>query len=198
MIVSIIIVLAVLVLALLLFPVTISFDSVRSGGKTDGSLRVSWIIFLFRYSLKEKQLEIFIFGRSIISRISPEKKPPVKERNLKKPGRMPPIIDFLNLTGPLLRLFKDMVHAFRLKYFDVDIAFGLGDPACTGILTGLMHAVRGSFGMGQNIRFAPDFTGKVLDWKLKANASITPFRIIVPFVKFATSRQVLRLALKSI
>jgi hypothetical protein len=52
--------------------------------------------------------------------------------------------------------------------------------------------------MGQNIRFAPDFTGEMLDWNLRAKASVTPFKIVVPFVKFAADRKMLKLALKSI
>ncbi len=195
MIALIIAVLAALVLIILLFPVTFSFNSVRSGGTIDGRLDVRWIIFLFRYALKQKRLEILILGRRIFSRVSSEKKPLLKER---KPGRMPPIRDFSNMIGPLLRLFKDLFNAFRLKNFDVDITFGHSDPAYTGFFAGLIHAARSSFGIGQNIRFEPDFTAKVMDWKLRAEASITLFRIMVPFVKFAASRQVLRLALKSI
>lgn len=195
MIALIIIVLAVSMLALLLFPVTISFNSVKSGGKIDGSLRVSWIIFLFRYALKKKQLELFVFGRRIFSRMSPKRKPPVKER---KPGRMPPIRDFLNITGPLLRLFKDLFNAFRLKCFDVDITFGHSDPAYTGILTGFMHAIRGSFPAVKKVKFAPDFTGQVLDWNLKAEAYVIPVKIALPAVKFATDRWVLKVALRNI
>ncbi len=202
MIALIIAVLAVSVLMVLLFPATILVNSRRSQGKIDGSFSISWIIFHFRYALKEKQLEILILGRKIFHHIFSEKKPPepgqVKQKKSKKPRRMPPVRDLSNMTQPVLRLFKDLFNAFRLRYFDVNITFGLSDPAYTGFFTGLMHAVRSSFGMGQNIRFEPDFTAKVMDWKFRAEASITLFGIVIPFVKFAASRQVLRLALKSI
>lgn len=200
MIALIVSVIAVLALALLLFPVTISFNSVRSGGKIDGSLGVSWIVFLFSYALKEKQLEIHIFGRSIYCHISPEKKPPemepIKER--KKSRKMPHDRDFLNMTGPMLRLFKDLVHAFRIKYFHIDITFGLSDPANTGILTGFMHAVRSSLKKEKDFKFTPDFTKQVLGWSLRYKASITPIKIVIPLVKFAANRKVLRFALQII
>src|SRR3972149_439031 len=84
MIALIISIFALLVLAILLFPVNISFNSVRSEGTINGSLGVSWIIFLFIYSLKEKELKIHIFGRSISRHISPEKRPKVPELEKEK------------------------------------------------------------------------------------------------------------------
>lgn len=200
MIALIITVIIVSVLAVLLFPITISFNSVRSGETIEGSLGISWIIFLFRYALEEKQLDILIFERRIFSSKSPEKKPTemesVKERKLKRKRRIP--IRDLNIIGPLLRLLKDLVNSFRLKYCDINITFGHSDPFYTGILTGFTHTVCGSFGIGQNFRFTPDFTGTALDWNLRAKASITPIKIILPFVNFATNRKVLRLALQNL
>ncbi len=198
MIALILAVLAVLALIILLSPVTISFNSVRSGGTIDGRLGVSWIIFLFSYALKEKQLEIQILGKRLLSHISKKPQEPEHKIERKKSGKMPPVRDLLNMTGPLLRLFGDMIRAIKLKYFDIDITFGLGDPEYTGILNGLMHAVGGSFRKGQNIRFAPDFTGTVLDWNLRAKASVTPIMIIMPFIKFVTNGKVLRFALQNL
>jgi len=193
MIALIITVLAVSLLALLLFPVTISFNSVRSQGTIDGSLGVNWIIFLFRYTLKEKHLGILVFGRHIFRRVSPEKKPPepghVRER--KKLRKMPPIREFLNMTGPLLRLFKDFVCAFRIKYLDIDITFGMEDPAYTGVVTGFLHAA-GLSRKVHNIRWTPDFTGQALDWDIEGKAALTPVQIIPPVARFVTNPKVLK------
>lgn len=198
MIALILIVLALSVLAILLFPITISFNSVRSGGTINGSLRVSWIIFLFIYSLKEKQSEIHIFG--IFHHKSHEKKHPEKEhiKEIKKSGKMPHFRDLLNLTGPVLRLFRDLLHAIRIKYFHIDITYGLNDPANTGILTGLMHAVCCSLKKEKYFKFTPDFTKQVLDWSLRSKASITPINIVIPLAKFATKKKVLKFALQNI
>lgn len=181
------------VFVILLFPVNISFNSVRSEGTIDGSLGVSWIIFLFIYSLKEKELKIHIFGRSISRHISPEKKPQVQEpeRERKKSGKMSPVRDFLNMTGPLLRLFKDFIYAFRIKYLDIEVTFGLNDPAYTGIVTGFLHAI-GLSRTGHNIRWRADFTGQAFDWDVKGKTALIPVRLIPPVARFITNRQVLR------
>lgn len=193
MIALIVSIIALLVLAILLFPVKISFNSVRSEGTIDGSLGVSWIIFLFIYSLKEKELKIHIFGRSISRHISPEKKPQVPEPEIerKKSRKMPPVKDFLNITGPLLRLFKDFIYAFRIKYLDIEASFGFKDPAYTGITTGFMHAL-GLSRLGHNIRWTPDFTGQALDWDVKGKAALIPVRLIPHVARFITNPQVLR------
>ncbi|MDP3104483.1 MAG: hypothetical protein Q8M95_07735 [Candidatus Methanoperedens sp.] len=198
MIALIVSVIALLVLAILLFPVNFSFNSVRSEGTINGSLGVSWIIFLFSYALKKKQLEIHIFGRSIYCHISPEKKSPEKkpqaqepEKEIKKSGKIPPIRDFLNMAGPMMRLFKDLIYAFRIKYLDVEVSFGLNDPAYTGITTGFMHAL-GLSRLGHNIRWTPDFTGQALDWDVKGKTALIPVRLIPPVARFITNPQVLR------
>lgn len=188
-------------LVIVLFPVNISFNSVRSEGTTDGSLGVSWIIFLFIYSMKEKELKIHIFGRGIFRHISPEKKPQAQElererkREIKESGKMPPgkmpLRDFLNMTRPLLRLFKDFIYAFRIKYLDIEITFGLNDPAYTGIITGFLHAI-GLSRTGHNIRWRADFTGQAFDWDVKGKTVLIPVRLIPPVARFITNRRVLR------
>lgn len=192
MIALIVSIIALLVLAILLFPVNISFNSVRSEGTIDGSLGLSWIIFLFIYSLKKKELKIHIFGRSISRHISPEKKPQVPEPKIerKKSRKMPPVRDFLNMTGPMLRLFKDFIYAFRIKNLDIEVSFGLKDPAYTGIITGFLHAL-GLSRTGHNIRWTPNFTGQVFDWDVKGKADLIPVRLIPPVARFITNRQVL-------
>ncbi len=200
MIALIITVLTISALAVLLLPITISFNSVRSGETIEGTMGISWIIFLFNYALKEKQLEIRIFGRSVFRHISTEKKPqePEHMKDGGNSGKTPPIRDILNVRGPLLQLFKDLVHAIRLKYFDIDITFGLNDPAYTGILTGFMHALRNSLSIGKGFKFTPDFTNKTLEWNVRGRATIIPISILASFVKFAANRRVLRFALLKI
>lgn len=184
---------AVLVLVIVLFPVNISFNSARSEGTIDGSLGVNWIIFLFIYSLKEKELKIHIFGRGISRHTFPEKKSHAQEpeRERKKSWKMPHVRDFLNMTGPLLRLFKDFIYAFRIKYLDIEVTFGLNDPAYTGIITGFLHAI-GLSRTGHNIRWRADFTRQAFDWDVKGKTALIPIRLIPPVARFITNRQVLR------
>lgn len=196
MIALIIIVLALSVLAILLFPITISFNSVRSGRTINGSLRLSWIIFQYIYYLKEKRSEIYISGHHRSHERRKPEKITIKKR--KKTGKMPQVRDILNLTVPILRLIRDLIQAFKIKYFHIDIIYGLNDPANTGILTGFMTAVGCSLKKEKYYKFTPDFTKQVLDWNLRSKASIAPFRIVILLANFVTNKNVLKFALQDI
>ncbi len=149
--------------------------------------------------MKEKELKIHILGRNISRHISPQRKPqaPEPERKTKKSGKMPPVKDFLNMTGPLLRLLKDFIYAFRIKYLDIEVSFGLKEPAYTGIITGFLHAL-GLSRLGHNIRWTPDFTGQVLHWDVEGKVALIPVRLIPPVARFITNPQVLRSGLRII
>lgn len=196
----IIIILFFLALVMLLSPVTVSVKSTRVEGKIDGFFSMGWIIFLFRYALKDGQTDILVFGRKV-ARLQHKEKPPInvekeKHRGKKKP--MPHPEDILSLSGPVLRLIKELIYAFRLKYLDIGITFGLKDPAHTGIITGIQHSIFGYLGVGKNIRWTPDFTKPILEWEMKAKVSITPISIIPPIVRFISSRQVFRAGMRFI
>jgi len=187
-----IIIIAALLLAVLLFPLTIYVNSAGSQEKIDGVFSISWTMFMFRYRLKDRRTEFLIFERYTVHRS--QRKKPLKPEE-KKSRKIHPPRDIFNLAMPImpmLRLFKDLVSTFRLKYFDLDMTFGLRDPAYTGILTGFLHAVAGSLQIGRNIRWTADFTEPVLEWNLKAKAALTPVQILPPVARFIASRQVLR------
>jgi len=196
----IIIILFFLALVMLLSPVTVSVNSTRVEGKIDGFFSMSWIIFLFRYTLKDRQTDILVFGRKV-ARLQHKEKHPMyvekeKNREIKKPMSHPG--DILSLSGPVLRLIKELIYAFRLKYLDIGITFGLKDPAHTGIITGILHSIFGYLRVRKNIRWTPDFTKPILEWKMKAKVSITPISIIPPIVRFISSRQVFRAGMRFI
>lgn len=195
MIAAIIAITAVLVLSGLLFPVTIYLNSARSGGKIDGIFVISWMIILYRYALKERKTEILVFGRRVASR---KRKPEEKKKPIKIKKSMLSIGDIFDLGRPMLKFSGELVTAFKLKYLDIDIKYGLDDPAYTGILAGFLYAACGSLRIGNNIKIEPDFSGQMLDWNMKANVSIRPIQIIPPIARFVTDRQVLRAGWKSI
>ncbi|NJD76836.1 MAG: DUF2953 domain-containing protein [Candidatus Methanoperedens sp.] len=189
-IVAIPVILAFVMLLLLLLPVTIYINSARSCGKLEGIFGISWAILRIRYLMEEKRIEILISGKRIF-RISQKN----KLRNTggqKKPQKKLRIKNIFNLSGPVLRLLKDVVYTFKLKYFDMDVLFGLGDPAYTGIFTGFLHAIMGSLRIGNRIRWTADFTRSELEWKLKARASVIPIRLLPPLTRFIADRHVLR------
>ena len=196
----IIIIFVFLALVMLLSPVTISVNSTRAGGKIYGFFSMGWIIFLFRYELKDRQTDILVFGKNVV-RLPNKEKPPMhmekeKHRGIKKP--MPHPEEILDISGPMLRLIKELIYAFRLKYLDIDITFGLSDPAHTGIITGILHSIFGCLRAGKNIKWTVDFTKPILEWDMKAQVAITPISILLPIVRFITKRQVFRAGMRFI
>lgn len=180
---------AVLIFIILLFPLNISFSSTRSEGTIDGSLEIRWAIFLFIYSMKEKVLKVHILGRIISRHIYHEKKLQTQKYKRKRKAFWKISIDkissrdLLNMTKPLLRLFKDFIHIFKVKYLDIDITFGLGDPAYTGIITGFLHSV-GLSRTRHNVQWRADFTKQIFEWDLKGKIVLIPIRLIFPMIKF--------------
>jgi hypothetical protein len=185
---ALIIILAFFALVILLSPVKISVNSVRAREELDGCFSFGWIMFLLRYTFKDKKTEILVFGRRVVRFPNKEKSPEFKELTKK----MPHLGNILSLSRPMIRLFKDLIYSFRLKYLDIDIIFGLEDPAYTGIMAGFLHSIIGIMNKGHTIRWSADFTKPVLEWDMKAEVAITPIQIVLPVARFITDRQVLR------
>ncbi|CAG0964718.1 hypothetical protein METP3_01067 [Methanosarcinales archaeon] len=196
---AIIIILSVIAVAMLLSPVNISVNSARAGGKIDGFLSMGWVMFLFRYTLKDKKTEILVLGRRVAG-LTHKKHLEVKEteKSTKVKKSRPQLEDIFYLSRPLLRLFKDLIYSFRIKYFNIDITFGLEDPAYTGIITGFLHSILFSLRAPNTINWNADFTRPVMEWDMKAEAAITPIQILQPLAKFITNWQVLRSGLRII
>ncbi|MFZ3166974.1 MAG: DUF2953 domain-containing protein [Candidatus Methanoperedens sp.] len=196
---AIIIILSVIAVAMLLSPVNISVNSARVGGKIDGFLSMGWIMFLFRYTLKDKKTEILVLGRRVVGLTHKEKTPePKKIEKSTKVKKSRHLKDIFYLSRPLLRLFKDLIYSFRIKYLNIDITFGLEDPAHTGIITGFLHSILFSLRAPYTINWNADFTRPVMEWDMKAEAAITPIQILQHLAKFITNWQVLRSGLRII
>jgi len=197
---SVIIVLSVIVVAMLIFPVTISINSARAEGKINGFLSMGWIVFLFRYTLKDKKSEILVLGRRVVGSTHKEKPPGLKE--IEKPKKVKKsrlhLEDIFYLSRPILRLLKNLIYSFRIKYLNADITFGFEDPAYTGILTGFLHSIHFSLRAAHTINWNTDFTRQVLEWDMKAEADITPIRILQHLITFIANWQVLKSGLRII
>lgn len=193
---ALIIILAFIALVMLLSPVKMSLNSVRAGEEINGFFSFGWIIFLLRYTFKNKEAEILVFGKRVVRLPNKEQSPKLKDlkksRPIKKSNKSPHLGDVFSLSRPMIRFFKDLIYSFRLKYLDIDIIFGLEDPANTGIMAGFLHSIIGIMHKGHSIRWSADFTKQVLEWNLKAEAAITPIQIVLPVARFLTNRQVLR------
>lgn len=202
MIVSIIIITGFLALVVLLSPVKISVNSSRVREEIDGFFSFGWIVFLLRYTFKDKKTEIQVFGRSVIRLPNKEKIPGFKEFKkstpIKKSKKKLHLGGIFSLLGPILRLFKNLIYSFKLKYFDIEFTFGLKDPAYNGIMAGFLHSIIGYLQKGQTIRWSVDFTKPILEWNLKVEAAITPIQLVLPVARFITDRKVLKSGLRII
>ncbi|MBE0522839.1 MAG: DUF2953 domain-containing protein [Methanosarcinales archaeon] len=204
---GILIALILIVLGLLLFPVIVHVESNRFRGTIDGRISIKWLIIKLRHSLKDEKTDILLFSHRMIS-FQHKQKPTItkdtaklqdteesadtKEPPESKKTRKIPLIKSHNVIKPLLRFFRELLTTIRFRHLSIDTTYGMEDPGLTGILTGYLHAVKGSSQMGQNFQFTPDFTRSILDWDMSASAAITPVRIFPPIVRFVTNRQVLR------
>ncbi len=193
---ALIIILAFFALVALLFPMNICLNSSRAGKEIDGFLSFAWIIFLLRYAFKDNEAEIFFFGRRLVRLSIKEKSPEFnqlkKSTPKKKTKKIPHLKDIFSFSGPMIQLFKELFYSFRLRNLDIDITFGLKDPAYTGVITGFLHSIIRIMNKGHTIRWSVDFTKPVMEWDMKAEVTITPIRIILPLARFITNRQVLR------
>lgn len=178
-----------MIIVILLFPVTIRTRSSGSEGTINGNLSISWLILAVQYELKNKQTDILILGRTLIHWKYHEKTPETKDiENSVKSRSIPPVQDFTPLIRPLMRLIWDLLSMFKFKHFELDTVYGLEDAACTGILTGYLHALAYQY----HISFTPDFTQPVLDWDLDLATAFTPIMVLPPITRFATNPRVLR------
>jgi hypothetical protein len=199
---TLIIIFAFFLLVILLSPVKISVNSARVREEIDGYFSFGWIMFLLRYTFKDKEAQILVFGRRVVRLPNKEKSPEFKEIKkpwpIKRSKKTPHFEDIISLSRPMVRLFKDLIYSFRLKYLDIDIIFGLDDPANTGIMAGFLHSIIGILHKGHTIRWSVDFTKPVLEWDIKAEAAITPIEIVLSVARFITNGQVLRSGLRII
>ncbi|AKB17119.1 DUF2953 domain-containing protein [Methanosarcina sp. WWM596] len=91
------------------------------------------------------------------------------------------------LRKPLLRLFSDTLSAIKIKNLKADLTFGLSDPADTGMLCGLIHALLGTvYNRCRNCSFSvcPVFMETLLDFRGNAEIRIKIYSLIFPFLKF--------------
>lgn len=156
--------------------------------------------FGFRFS--------WFFGLVNIDVSDTRKKPPRKQT---KPGKIkkkkgPSGIRILRLiTKPLiwkaLFFMREVFRSLHFRQIDACIKMGLGEPADTGVMFGLIHATLPVFAgpCQKQIRLIPDFGDEAL---LKGSSSgiirLWPIEILSRTVKFVFSKPVLQLAWRAI
>jgi len=102
---------------------------------------------------------------------------------------------YYDIKNPLLRLFKGTMRNLVLRCGRCDVAFGLPDPADTGMLCSFLFGAFGSLHQyWQNFYYflEPRFDDKVLDLELMADVRMRIYKFIPTFLRFALDRGVLR------
>ncbi len=102
---------------------------------------------------------------------------------------------YYDIKAPLLRLFKGTMRNLKLRYGRCDVAFGLPDPADTGMLCGFLFGVFGSlhhYWQSFSYFLQPRFDDKVLDLEFMADVRVRIYRFIPTFLRFALDLGVLR------
>lgn len=84
-------------------------------------------------------------------------------------------------------LIKGVLERIHLAELHVDADFGLGDPADTGRLCGLLMPLQYASPMPASVALdlRPDFTGPCLKGSLTAVFRVTVAALVVPFSQFA-------------
>ena len=88
-------------------------------------------------------------------------------------------------------LLRGLLAQVRVERFEFDCTFGLGDPAETGRLYGMLAAVRygtaSAWGPGARIALVPDFDRARLDGRADVILSVVPARWLPPLARFGWS-----------
>jgi hypothetical protein len=104
-----------------------------------------------------------------------------KERSL----NLSSLIENKRFIRRLMRLLRDLFHDLHIKDLRMHWHFGLGDPADTGMLLGLLQPVLLPW---KNATLSADFQEAVLEGYCKAKVRIFPIRILGYILAFIFSR----------
>ena len=101
---------------------------------------------------------------------------------------------FKSLRKPLFRLFSDLLNGIKIKRLESDVTFGLSDPADTGMLCGLIHAVAGlAYSRCRHCSFSinPVFMNPMVDFRGIMEIRVRIYSLIFPMLKFMFNRKTL-------
>lgn len=122
----------------------------------------------------------------------PKKKNPKKTLPKKRPGAsLPPITSVLNrkmlaaVLGYLKRLLKSMGLKLKLRGI-----YGTDDPALTGLLTGVMAALKAEH---YSLDLEPDFSGPIIDVSGETSGRVIPTLILWLTLRLILTKPVRRL-----
>jgi len=116
------------------------------------------------------------------------------KRRAKRGLRFVEVIGIMETPGLVRRFFKflrKVFHHLRAKRLGVDLRFGLGDPAATGIIFGLLAPPLLCW-PSADIRLIPDYEETVFKGELVARVRVIPGQLLLDTLNFVFSLPVLR------
>ena len=108
-----------------------------------------------------------------------------KEKNL----YLSSLAESKRFINRLMRLIRDIFHDLQIKDLRMHWHFGLGDPADTGMLLGLLQPILLPW---KNATLSADFKEAVLEGYCKAEVRIFPIRILGYILAFIFSGATIR------
>lgn len=196
--------LALAVLLLLLVPFVFRFElKGGSGAKSVQNIKVQWL-FLSRAingaTAAEQEDRRGQKGEmeEMVGKAKKEKKREIVGKEKKKENTGDEMnIDHLfelirTLHRPVVALVRKVVRRITIKELSCRAAFGLNDPAETGMLAGFLYAASAPLTRlpAVSIRLDPVFWERTLTYRAVGSIRITVGRMVVPIVVFLCDRSV--------
>lgn len=162
-----------LLVVLLAVPVTFAFD-VRRDTDWRGEVAVHWLFGLVRV-------------RQQLGRARRRRTP--RDRRTRGARRVRALLGDRRFRQRLWRLVRDLVAALDVRYLDVHVAIGLGDPADTGRLWAIAGPLAGLARSwhGQRILIVPDFGDAAFAGHARGRVGVVPLRWLVLVAAFVLS-----------
>lgn len=204
---KILIVLICILLSILMIILFIPFKYFMNGKIDDsigGSAEVRWIfglvkVIVYKYE-DEPQIKISICGLNVYSRKlieeSNEKKveKASKKKRKKKEFKSKRNIG-RNLLVEFFNYFKDIINIVKPKHFRISGAYGFEDPSLTGILLGIISAIKGVVPKAK-IDVGPDFEEETINIQVEIYGDIKVYEICYRTIKLIIKKEVRKILFK--
>jgi hypothetical protein len=151
-------------LALLALPVDLSF-TLKKEETLDYRAELGLLFGLVTVDLSKKE-------KKPVQRVLPKK--PQKKPKSTKP-HLGSVLGNKKLVKRTVRLVRDLLHSLQIEELKLHCRIGLGDPAYTGMLFGLLNPL---LLPTRNITLNADFQEAVFEGYCKAKIRIFPIRVI--------------------
>lgn len=190
---------------LLITPIEISLDTERFNGKTEFISMVSFGALRFRTDFTGGFItnEIFIAGRRLYCFSGKETDRDGEEEKIVPPDRGIRSLKHIVGHGPgllqdFLALLGEIISAFSLRSFELNIRLGFSGSALTGIIFGYFSALKAILSPVERLRITmtPVFGQEILEGRVHLLLRIRyPIRILVSLFRFLMGRSMRRFLL---